>query len=108
MYALRVVLWTVAALLLFVALALVVLYDNEAADPFMFLDPAEPLVDKGVAMVMVCGEQPTRETVNMTAAEVVRPRWTGERWTYRHGPAKLGQGSSACVVYYHHPRNGAS
>jgi hypothetical protein len=30
-------------------------------------------------MVMVCGEQPSRETVNMTAEAVIRPRWAGKR-----------------------------
>jgi hypothetical protein len=43
----------------------------------MLLNPSEPLLDEGVAMVMVCGEQPSRETVNMTAEAVIPPRWAG-------------------------------
>jgi hypothetical protein len=61
-------------------------------------DPSEPLLDESVAMVMVCGKQPTRETVNTTAEAVVRFRWAGERWT-RHK-------RDGYVVYYHHLRNG--
>jgi hypothetical protein len=60
------------------------------------LDPSFALVDDSVAMVMVCGEQPHRETVNRTAAAVVRDRWTGDMWTY--------QKQDGCIVYYQHPR----
>jgi hypothetical protein len=91
-------LWGSAAILLLVVLALSVVYIGDLGEPPMFLNPSETLIDEGVAMVMVCGKQPTRETVNMTAAQVVRDKWTGERWTYRH---RKGD----CVVYYHHLRN---
>ena len=64
------------------------------------LDPGFALVDDGVAAVMVCGEQPARETVNKTAAAVVRDRWNSfEMWTYNR--------QDGCVVYYQHPRNAA-
>jgi hypothetical protein len=91
---------TLVATLLFAVLALAVFSLGDLGEPPMLLNPSESLVDEGVAMVMVCGEQPTRETVNMTAAAVVRDRWTGERWTYRHR-------EGGCVVYYHHPRSAA-
>ena len=100
------VLWGSAAVLLIEVIVLAMFEGLDIGGPPMLLNPREELVDRGVAMVMVCGKQPTRETVNMTAAAVVRPRWTGERWTYRH--RRGGQGPSACVVYYHHPRDGIS
>jgi hypothetical protein len=95
----RRVLWGSAAVLLLAVFVLAYVFRSDEGSPPMLLNPSERLVDEGVAMVMVCGEQPTRETVNMTAAAVVRDRWTGERWTYRHR-------RGGCVVYYHHLRNG--
>jgi hypothetical protein len=91
--------WGSAATLLVVALVLLFFaLRNVGQPPMLLFNPSLRLVDEGVAMVMVCGEQPTGETVNKTAAEVVRYRWTGERWSYRHR-----QGD--CIVYYQHPRN---
>jgi hypothetical protein len=67
-------LWGNAAVLLLVVLALSVVFLGDLGEPHMFFNPRESLVDEGVAMVMVCGKQPTSETVNMTTAEVVRYR----------------------------------
>ncbi len=53
-----------------------------AATPSMLLNPSERLTDEGVAMVMVCGEQPKAETVNKTAAEIIRTKWLLRIWTY--------------------------
>jgi hypothetical protein len=92
-------LWSSTAVLLLALLVLAYVFRSDEGSPPMLLNPSESLLEEGVAMVMVCGEQPTRETVNMTAEAMVRPEWAGERWTYRH---RRGD----CVVYYHHPRNG--
>jgi hypothetical protein len=92
------VLW-ISAVVLVLLVGMYIVARNEGNPPPMLLKPSEPLLDEGVAMVMVCWEQPTRETVNMTAEAVVRPRGAGERWTHRHR-------RGGCVVYYHHPRNG--
>ena len=92
------VLW-ISAVVFVLLVGVGIVARNEGNPAPMLLDPSEPLVDEGVAMVMVCGKHPTRETVNMMAEAVVRPEWAGERWTYRHR-------RSDCVVYYHHPRNG--
>ena len=92
-------LWGSAATLLLVVLVLSVVYLGDLGEPPMFLNPSETLVDEGVAMVMLCGEQPTRETVNMTVDEIVRHGWRYGRWTYRHR-------EDGCVVYYHHPLGG--
>jgi hypothetical protein len=89
-------LWGSAATLLLVAVVLSGFVLNDRGGPTMRLNPS-PLLDEAVAMVMVCGKQPTRATVNMTAGAVVRDRWTGERWArHRRGD---------CVVYYQHARN---
>jgi hypothetical protein len=90
------VLW-ISALALVLLVGIYIVASNVGDAPSMVLNPSEKLIDEGVAMVMVCGEQPTRETVNMTAEAVVRPEWAGERLTYRHR-----QGD---CVYYHHLRN---
>ena len=91
-------LWGSAATLLLVLLVVVVLSLRTVGDPPMtLLHPGFPLVEDSVAAVMVCGEQPIRETVNRTAAAVVRDRWTGDMWTYNR--------QDDCVVYYQHPRN---
>ena len=90
------VLW-ISALALVLLVGIYIVASNVGDAPSMVLNPGETLIDEGVAMVMVCGEQPTRETVNMTAEAVVRPEWAGERLTYRHR-----QGD---YVYYHHLRN---
>jgi hypothetical protein len=84
-----------ATLLLALLVLLVISLHNVGDSPMVLLNPSFQLVDEGVAMVMVCGKQPHRETVNRTAA-VVRDRWTGDMWTYHR------QGD--CVVYYQHPR----
>jgi hypothetical protein len=68
---------TLVATLLFAVLALAVFSLGDLGEPPMLLNPSESLVDEGVAMVMVCGEQPSRETVNMTAEAVIPPRWAG-------------------------------
>ena len=92
-------LWGSAATMLVAVLVLIVISLRNVGDPPMtLLYPGFPLVDDGVAAVMVCGEQPTRETVNMTAAAVVRDRWMGDIWTYNR--------QDGCIVYYQHPRNG--
>ena len=89
-------LWGSAATLLLVALVLSVVVLNDNGEPPMLLNPSESLVDEGVAVVMLCGEQPTRETVNQTVDEIVRQGWAYGRWTYRDR-----QGD--CTAYYHHP-----
>jgi|SRR5215212_2129127 hypothetical protein len=62
------------------AVAVVVSSYGGGPAPMLFY-PRELLVDKGVAMVMVCGERPTRaETVNGTAGAVLRYGWTGGGW----------------------------
>jgi hypothetical protein len=92
-------LWGSTATLLLALLLLVVVFMGKVGEPpFLLLNPSFELMDEGVGMVMVCGKQPTRETVNKTAAAVVRDRWTGEMWTVH--PRQDG-----CVVYYQHPRN---
>jgi hypothetical protein len=58
-------LWGNAAVLLLVVLALSVVFLGDLDEPPMFFNPRGSLVDEGVAMVMVCGKQPTRETVNI-------------------------------------------
>jgi hypothetical protein len=90
---------SISAVVLVLLVGMYLVASNVGDATPMLLNPSEPLLDEGVAMVMVCGKQPTRETVNMTVEAVVRPMWAGERWTYRH---RRGD----CVVYYHHPRNG--
>jgi len=91
-------LWGSATTLLVAVLVLLFISLPEVGDPPMtLLHPGFPLVEDGVAALMVCGEQPTRETVNRTAAAVVRDRWTGEMWTYNR--------QDGCVVYYQHPRD---
>ena len=90
------VLW-ISAVALVLLVGIYIVASNVGDAPSMVLNPSETLIDEGVAMVMVCGEQATRETVNMTAAAIVRDRWTGERLTYRHR-----QGD---CVYHHHLRN---
>ena len=87
------VLWGYAAVLLLALIVLSVFYINDPGSPPMLLNPSVPLIHEGVAMVMVCEKQPTRETASMSAA--VRPEWAGERDTQRH---RRGD----CIVYYHH------
>ena len=89
-------LWGSAAALLLVLLVVVVIaLRNIGQPPMVLLNPSVPLVDEGVAAVMLCGDQPERETVNMTAEAIVRPEWGHGPWTYRT--------RDDCVVYYHHP-----
>jgi hypothetical protein len=64
----------------------------------MILNPSEPLVDWGVAAVVLCDEPPDRETVNQRAQALLTQGSVG-RWTEHHR-------RDGCIVYYHHPRNG--
>lgn len=79
------VLWGSAAALLLALLVLGVVFLGDLGEPPMLRNPSESLVDEGVAMVMLCGDQPTREMVNQTVDEIVRQGWAYGRWTYRHG-----------------------
>ena len=65
--------------------------------PPMLLNPGESLVEDSVALVILCGEKPSRETVNQTAESVVRYRWM-------YGRGTEGQRDN-CVILYHRRRN---
>jgi hypothetical protein len=67
----------ISAVVLVLLVGIYIVASNVGNAPPMLLNPSEPLLDEGVAMVMVCGEQPSRETVNMTAEAVIPPRWAG-------------------------------
>lgn len=88
-------------LVLFVVWAMVAV---EQSHPPIFVNPSVPLVEDGVAMVMLCGdsEATERETVNRTAWAVVR----SEVDPYRSGwwsERKRGE----CVILLHHSTFGA-
>jgi hypothetical protein len=57
--AVRRVLWGSAAVLLLAVLVLAYVLRSDHGSPPMLLNPSEALIDEGVAMVMVCGSNPT-------------------------------------------------
>jgi hypothetical protein len=86
-------------MVLFVVWAMV---SVERSHPPILVNPSVPLVEDGVAMMMLCGEYPERETVNRTAWAVMRTEvdpyhigWWSER--------KRGE----CVILLHHSSFGA-
>lgn len=87
------VLWGSAATLLLALLVLAYALRSDHGSPPILLNPSEALIDEGVAMVMVCGDQPDRETVNQRAQALLTQGSVG-RWTEHHR-------RNGCVVYYH-------
>jgi hypothetical protein len=69
--------------------------------PPMLFYPRASLVDEGVAMILVCGEQPKAETVNQTARAPLKYAYRGGGWW-----SERGRPGSSCVVYYQHSRWG--
>jgi hypothetical protein len=59
----------ISAVVLVLLVGIYIVASNVGNAPPMLLNPSEPLLDEGVAMVMVCGEQPNRETANRTAEQ---------------------------------------
>lgn len=74
-------------------------YTVEKSHPPILLNPSVPLVEDGVAMVMLCGEYPERETVNRTGRAVIR----SEVDPYHIGWWSERQQRGDCVVLYNHP-----
>jgi hypothetical protein len=87
----------VAVLLVLVVLHLGVVVLKEADAPSILLNPGEPLAQDGVAVMMVCGEYPARDTPYRTVRDLLSPKAKFQygRWTKRD--------RGECDVFYHHP-----